>query len=116
MVLVHLALAAMLMFGSQPMEAVAAQLDLYSAKQQGLIGETPTGTVGIVNPPGPPDLQNLVETVNGGRMQSYRQIAEKRSIPLAEVQKLAGVNLIEKTPPGQYVQTSEGKWILKKSQ
>ncbi len=113
MTLVHLALAALLMFGPQPMEAVAAQLDLYYAKQQGLVGETPTGSVSIVQPPGTPELQTLVSLVNAGRIQSYKQIAEKRGIPLAEVQKLAGMNLIEKTPPGQYILTAEGEWIKK---
>jgi len=113
MTLVHLALAALLMFGPQPMEAVAAQLDLYHAKQQGLIGEMPTGTVGIIELPGSPELQNLVNLVNEGRLQSYREIAGNRGIPLADVQKLAGMNLIEKTPVGQFVMSPSGEWIKK---
>jgi hypothetical protein len=113
MTLVHLALAALLMFGPQPMEAVAAQLDLYHAKQQGLVGEMPSGTVGIIETPGTPELQNLVKLVNEGRLQSYKEIADKRGIPLAEVQKLAGMNLIEKTPPGQFVMSSNGEWVKK---
>ncbi len=113
MTLVHLALTALLMFGPQPMDAVAAQLDLYHAKQQGLVGEKPDGTAGIVNPPAAPKIQELVRLVNEGRLQSYTEIADKRGIPLKEVRKLAGSNLIEKTPAGQYIMTPDGVWIKK---
>lgn len=99
--------------GQQPIEAVAAQLDLFNAKQHGLVGETPEGLIGVVDPPGDQDIQTLIQSVNKGRLESYREIAESRGLSLAEVQKLAGKNLIERTPSGQYVMTREGQWMKK---
>ncbi len=101
------------MFGSTPTQAIASQIDLYQAKQQGIIGERPDGLVGIVNAPGDTEEQALVSTVNEGRLESYREIAQKRSLAITEVQKLAGKTLISKTPEGQYVMTPDGAWIQK---
>ena len=38
---------------------------------------------------------------------------EKRGISVKAVATLAGKKWIEKTPPGQYVMTSSGKWTQK---
>ena len=91
----------------------AADTANFVAKQQGLVGEKPDGLVGIVKSPATPELQEMVRVVNEGRLLSYKQIADKRDIPLKEVQKLAGANLIEKTPPGQFILTPEGEWLKK---
>jgi hypothetical protein len=113
MTVLHLALAAMLMLGPIPLEAAASQLDLYQAKQEGLVGETPYGLVAAVNPLVNPEMQVLIANVNKQRLKSYMEISEKRRITLKKVQALAGKKLIEKTPSGQLIMTTDGKWVRK---
>lgn len=91
----------------------AFALDLTDAKTQGLVGEQTDGLLGIVVPPGDAEVQALVREVNDGRMASYRDIAAKQGAPVQSVQTLAGKTLIDKTPSGQYVQTSPGQWVKK---
>lgn len=93
-----------------PLGSAHAAMDLAGAKAQGLVGERPDGLVGIVSPPGAPELQAMVEGINAGRLQTYRDIAAKQGTPLAQVQALAGQSLISKTVSGQYVMTPAGGW------
>jgi uncharacterized protein YdbL (DUF1318 family) len=116
MTLAHIALAALLLWlGPQPAQAAAAERGLYQAKEQGLIGERADGLVGIVSAPGSTALNTLAKTINQSRLERYRQIASKRGLPLDAVQKLAGENLIDKTPPGQFVLREDGKWTQKEA-
>lgn len=93
-----------------PANPARAAMDLAGAKAQGLVGERPDGLVGIVLLPGAPELQAMVEGVNGARLQTYRDIAGKQGTPLSQVQALAGQSLISKTPSGQHVMTPQGVW------
>lgn len=96
--------------------AVAAPLssgfaaDLATAKAQGLVGERPDGLVGIVSPPGAPDLQAMVEDINKERLATYRAIAQEQGTTPDKVQAVAGASLISKTPSGQFVMTPDGGW------
>ncbi len=95
-------------------EAIAQSgLNLAQAKDQGLIGEKADGFVDIVNPPGSTELQNLMNSTNNGRMAVYEEAARRQGVSIITVKVLAGKNLREKTPPGQFIY-SDGNWVRKK--
>lgn len=87
-----------------------AKQKLDSVKQQGLVGETPTGYLEVVRAEG--QAKEVVEAINSARRDEYKRIAEKHNIPVTQVETVAGKKAIEKTPAGQYVQMG-GKWVKK---
>ena len=87
-----------------------AKQKLDSVKQQGLVGETPTGYLEVVRAEG--QASEVVEAINSARRDEYKRIAEKHNIPVTQVETVAGKKAIEKTPAGQYVQMG-GKWVKK---
>ena len=87
-----------------------AKQKLESVKQQGLVGETPTGYLEVVRAEG--QAKEVVEAINSARRDEYKRIAEKHNIPVTQVETVAGKKAIEKTPTGQYVQMG-GKWVKK---
>lgn len=95
--------------------ALALSLDeakgqLEAAKQQGLVGETPTGYLDVVKPDG--NARGIVEAINKARRDEYARIADKHDIPVTQVETVAGQKALEKTPAGQYIQTESG-WVKK---
>lgn len=88
-----------------------AQDPLAGAKQAGHVGERPDGLVGAV-PGAPSQVRALVDQVNAQRLQRYRDIARSRGTSLDSVQAVAGQQLIERTPSGQYV-FAGGRWVRK---
>lgn len=90
------------------LDEAKAQLD--SAKQQGLVGETPTGYLEVVRPEN--QASDIVEAINQARRQEYARIAEKHDIPVAQVETVAGKKAMEKTPSGQFIQV-DGAWVKK---
>jgi len=87
-----------------------AKQKLDSVKQQGLVGETPTGYLDVVRAEG--QAKEVVEAINSARRDEYKRIAEKHNIPVTQVETVAGKKAIEKTPAGQYVQMGD-KWVKK---
>ncbi|PPI82498.1 DUF1318 domain-containing protein [Marinobacter maroccanus] len=87
-----------------------AKEKLDSVKQQGLVGETPTGYLDVVRAEG--QAKEVVEAINSARRDEYKRIAEKHNIPVTQVETVAGKKAIEKTPAGQWVQI-DGKWVKK---
>ena len=87
-----------------------AKQKLDSVKQEGLVGETPTGYLEVVRAEG--QAKEVVEAINSARRDEYKRIAEKHNIPVTQVETVAGKKAIEKTPSGQYVQMG-GKWVKK---
>lgn len=86
-------------------------LELRDAKEQGLVGETPSGyleAVGIATQ----EVSDLLKNINLQRREEYQRIATKNNISLSDVEALAGKKAIEKTPPGQYVKI-DGQWVKK---
>ena len=91
--------------------ASAATLD--KAKSAGQIGESVDGYVHLVDKAAPADVKALVKDVNNKRRAKYESIAAKRGAPVKEVAALAGAKLVERTPAGQHVMDSNGKWRKK---
>lgn len=89
-----------------------AQDALAAAKAAGQIGERPDGLVGV--PPGAPAAaEALAAEVNGQRLARYRDIAKANGTALDKVQAVAGQQLIDRTPAGQFVMTPAGQWQRK---
>lgn len=84
----------------------ALALELGDAKSRGLVGETSSGYLAAVKPSN--EVNALIESINGKRKAHYRKIATKNGISLEAVEVRAGQKAIEKTPPGQYVNTGAG--------
>ena len=88
----------------------APGVDLEGAKQAGLVGETASGYLAVVEPPGSTEVRALVRDVNARRRQEYQRIATSNDIPLVAVEELAGKKAIEKTRPGLWIRMPDGSW------
>lgn len=80
-------LATCLMLFSTPLFA----LDLQSAKQQGLVRETPSGYLKAVKSSS--EVKSLVSSVNAKRRQHYSDISKKTGASLKAVEQQAGAKL-----------------------
>lgn len=87
-----------------------AKQKLDDVKQQGLVGETPTGYLEVVRDQGA--AKEVVKAINSARRDEYKRIAEKHNIPVLEVETVAGKKAMERTPEGQFIQVN-GEWIKK---
>lgn len=96
------AIAALLLAISFPSWA----LDLGQAKADGLVGETNSGYIAAVQSSA--EVDALVQEINTQRKAHYQKIADKNDITLQAVEARAGLKAIEKTPPGEYVNTGAG--------
>ena len=86
-------------------------IDLGSAKNQGLVGETPQGYLAAVgNASG--DVKNLVNSINAQRKKHYQKIAKQNGQSLQAVEKVAGQQAIQKTARGHFVKIN-GAWKKK---
>ena len=88
-------------------------IDLKSAKNKGLVGETPSGYLASPSGSASADVKSLMSNINAKRKQKYSQIAAKVGKPLSVVEKLAGEKAIKKTTAGRYVQLPSGRWVKK---
>ncbi|GLR78590.1 YdbL family protein [Azospirillum oryzae] len=105
------ALATGLLVSALPQLALA-QDALAAAKAAGQVGERPDGLVGVV-PGAPASAQALAQQVNAQRLARYQEIAKGNGTALDKVQAVAGQQLIERTPAGQFVMTAAGQWQRK---
>ncbi len=83
-------------------------LDLQQVKSDGLVGEQLNGYLGTVDSGASADVKALVKDVNAKRKSKYESIAAQNSTSLETVELLAGKKAIEKTKPGNYIQTAAG--------
>ena len=87
-------------------------LTLEEAKDKGLVGETPTGYLGIVSGKGSREVQALMKDVNQKRKQTYQGLAKRFRKKLQDLEDEAGETAINNTRPGHYIFRS-GKWTKK---
>ncbi|MBS3798967.1 YdbL family protein [Pseudoalteromonas sp. BDTF-M6] len=85
-------------------------LTLDQAKAQGIVGETSTGYLALVQDSA--EAQQLITEINAKRKAKYLSLAKKNGISLSQVEALAGAKAIEKTAPGHMVKV-DGKWRKK---
>ena len=100
-------LALCLMLVSAPVFA----LDLATAKQQGLVGETASGYLEAVQQ-ATPEVKKLIDTINRKRREKYQEIARRNGTSLNAVEVLAGKKAMEKSRPGHYIKPA-GRWLKK---
>jgi uncharacterized protein YdbL (DUF1318 family) len=86
-------------------------LSLEDAKAKGLVGEKPSGYLGVVSGGG--DVQALVNDINQKRRQAYEDIASRNKTNLKDVETLAGEKAIQNTKPGHFVQSPSRQWMKK---
>jgi len=89
----------------------AYSIDLQTAKEQGLVGETPSGYLAAVKSPSA-EITALIESVNSQRKLKYQEIAARNNTSLEAVEQLAGKKAIEKSAPGSYIKAG-GSWQQK---
>ena len=89
----------------------AFAIDLGTAKNNGLVGETSNGYLAAVKTPSG-DVSALIKSINSQRKAKYKQIAQKNGTSLKAVESLAGKKAIDKTRKGHFVQIG-GKWKKK---
>ncbi len=95
--------------GSMPVVA----MDLQHAKGMGVVGETQSGYLGVVNSSVSGDVKAMVVDINKKRKNKYQEIAKRNGTSVSAVEKLAGKKAIARTPSGQYVMSSSGEWVKK---
>ena len=92
---------------------VSFALTLQEAKAKGLVGEMPTGYLGLVPPSTSSEVQSLIKEINEKRKAKYQEIARKNKTQLSSVEALAGKTAIEKTKPSHYIKLPSGEWMKK---
>ena len=86
-------------------------LDLHAAKAQGLVGEKPSGYLGVVKEQS--GVSDLVQDINNKRKAKYSEIAKANGTSLSSVEKHAGQKAIAKTSSGNFYLNSAGVWLKK---
>ncbi len=86
----------------------AFALDLQQVKSDGLVGEQLNGYLGVVKSNASAEVRAMVDDINAQRKAKYQSIAAKNSTSVETVELLAGKKAIEKTEPGNYIQTATG--------
>jgi uncharacterized protein YdbL (DUF1318 family) len=84
----------------------AFALDLDAAKSAGLVGETNAGYIAAIKPS--TEVNALVASINSQRKAQYQKIATKNGISLEAVEVRAGQKAIERTSPGEFINTGSG--------
>jgi uncharacterized protein YdbL (DUF1318 family) len=88
-------------------------LNLQSAKDQGLVGETPSGYLASPKGSSSADVKSLMANINAKRKQKYAEVAAKVGKPLGVIERLAGKKATEKTSTGRFVQLANKRWKTK---
>ena len=91
--------------------AQASALTLNEARSQGRVGETLNGYLAPIAQD--KETLALVEQINQARTDSYQKLADSNNIPVDDVAKMAGIKLVERARPGEYVKGINGKWLKK---
>lgn len=90
----------------------AFAMDLNTAKSSGLVGEKENGLIESTLPNPSGDLKDLINSTNAGRLEIYKQMADKQGISLREVQAIAAQKIYDSAQPNEFLQKN-GKWVKK---
>lgn len=90
---------------------VSFAVTLEQAKTQGLVGETLSGYLAVLQ--ADPETTALVEQINEQRRQRYQAVAERNGVSLSEIERLAGQKLIDNAKQGEWVQGVNRQWRQK---
>lgn len=99
-------------FVTVAMPRLGFALDLASAKASGWVGERRDGYLGVIDG-APAEARGLVDSINAERREAYNSVAASNSVPLNQVEALAGQKLIDRAASGTYIMDAAGRWIRK---
>jgi uncharacterized protein YdbL (DUF1318 family) len=88
-------------------------IDIHTAKDQGLVGESNTGYLAAVSTPASAEVQALIETVNAKRRSQFEKTAASTTATVEQVRLRFYELAVQKTRPGHYYQDPAGTWIKK---
>ena len=89
---------------------IAGAISLDAAKDQGLVGETPSGYLAAVTAAPAGEVSALVTEINQKRKNEYQRIAADTGSTLTQVEKLAAEKAMAMTKPGNYIKLPTGEW------
>lgn len=90
----------------------ATALTLDEAREQGLVGETFSGYIELVQINNK-QAQRLVDEINQARKTKYAEIARTNQVTPESVARLAGEKLVTRANEGEFVKGINGKWVKK---
>lgn len=90
----------------------ATALTLDEAREQGLVGETFSGYIELVQINNK-QAQRLVDEINQARKTKYAEIARTNQVTPESVARLAGEKLVARANEGEFVKGINGKWVKK---
>lgn len=88
--------------------AIALTLD--EARSQGLVGETFSGYIELVQINNK-QAQQLVDEINQARKAKYVEVAKTNQVTPESVARLAGEKLVARANEGEFVKGINGKWV-----
>ena len=91
----------------------AHAIDLDTARAQGLVGERFDGLIGATTPNPSPDVLNLIQQVNQGRMAKYRDSASNSGTDINTFRRIMGEKIISTVPSGTQIMGPNGQWMQK---
>jgi len=89
----------------------AYSLDLQTAKNKGLVGETSSGYLDVVSASSA-ETKALISKINAQRKAKYQEIAARNKTSLQAIEKLAGEKAMSKSKSGSYIKKN-GSWQKK---
>jgi uncharacterized protein YdbL (DUF1318 family) len=88
-------------------------IDIYTAKIQGLVGESNTGYLAAVKSPASADVQALIKSVNEKRRSAFKKTAASTTATVDQVRNRFYELAVQKTQSGNYYQDASGAWKKK---
>ena len=88
-------------------------IDIGTAKEQGLVGESNTGYLAAVKTPASAEVQALIADVNARRKAEFENTARKTGATIEQVRVRFYELAVQKTAPGHYYQDASGAWKKK---
>jgi uncharacterized protein YdbL (DUF1318 family) len=88
-------------------------IDIGTAKNQGLVGESNSGYLAAVTVPASADVQALISSVNAKRKAQFEKTANKTKTTVAQVSHRFYELAVQKTKAGNYYQDAGGRWKRK---
>ncbi|MEH6579405.1 MAG: YdbL family protein [Amphritea sp.] len=88
-------------------------ISLSDAKTQRIVGEQLNGYLGLVNSNASGEVKALVRDINSKRRAAYAEKARKAGVDINVIEIRIGERLQQRATSGQYIQNSNGQWILK---
>ena len=93
--------------------ASAADPQIESAKDEGVVGERIDGYLGIVSGGADPALTRRVQDINNKRRAAYDELAKQTNTTPEQVARVTGEKLIAQAPAGEHIMDASGSWKQK---